>query len=75
MARTQLNIRVPQTTINQIAALTERGYESQAHVIIIAVNNLYRKEVSTVSIKEIHVGENNDLPLPPTTPPPGENRD
>jgi Arc/MetJ-type ribon-helix-helix transcriptional regulator len=42
--RTQLNVRVPDTTKRQIDELLDRGYESQAHVIIIAVNNLYREE-------------------------------
>jgi hypothetical protein len=41
--RKQLNVRIPDTTHQQIAALCANGYESQAHVIMIAVHDLYRK--------------------------------
>lgn len=42
--RRQLNVRIPDTTAQQIAALTDSGYESQAHVIIIAVDRLYHQQ-------------------------------
>lgn len=49
MARTQLNVRVPDTTISQIADLRKFGYESQAHVVMIAVDRMYKEEIKPVS--------------------------
>jgi hypothetical protein len=44
---TQLNIRVPDLTIEKINALATT-YGSQAQVVIVAVENLYRKELANM---------------------------
>lgn len=45
---TQLNIRVPDATIEKINALAAT-YGSQAKVVIAAVENLYRKELANMN--------------------------
>jgi len=39
--RKQLNVRLPEHTINQIQDLADSMDESQAHVIILAVDRLF----------------------------------
>lgn len=49
MPRTQLNVRVPETTLSQIEQLQRLGYESQSHTIIIAIDRLHREEFPTMT--------------------------
>jgi hypothetical protein len=49
MPRSQLNVRVPDTTTAQLEWLTANGYESQAHAVIIAVDRLYAQETSKMA--------------------------
>lgn len=45
MARTQFNVRVPDLTVQQVAELQELlPAESQAHVIILAIERLWQEE-------------------------------
>lgn len=62
MPRSQLNVRVPDTTTAQLEWLTANGgYESQAHAVIIAVDRLYTQETSKMaaSIYDYTVLEDN----------------
>lgn len=62
MARTQFNVRLPDTTLEQIGKLSER-YESQSHVIMVAVDRLYREEFLMSSIAtKASVELNDDKP-------------
>lgn len=64
MPRTQLNVRVPETTLAQIEELRRLGYESQSHTIIVAIDRLYTQEkqkmnktvyaISTVNASSTH---------------------
>lgn len=51
MPRTQLNVRVPETTLAQIEELQRLGYESQSHTIIVAIDRLYTQEKVRMSDK------------------------
>lgn len=55
MARTQLNVRVPETTLSQIEELQRLGYESQSHTIIIAIDRLYAQEKNMNSYKGFRI--------------------
>lgn len=46
MPRTQLNVRVPETTLAQIKELQRLGYESQSHTIIVAIDRLHTQETA-----------------------------
>lgn len=61
--RTQLNVRIPDSTIRQIGQLiATSGYESQSHVIISAVERLFLQEITmstkmTIRAFEIFTGD------------------
>jgi len=48
--RTQLNVRIPDTTKSQIDQLTALGYESQAHIVIAAIDRLFQQEKTMTAL-------------------------
>lgn len=65
MARTQLNVRIPDSTTQQIAILIKNaGYESQSHVVIAAVERIYQQEISMKNTTKYPVGGKIIVPHP-----------